>query len=374
MSRFTMIASMRSFSSSETRTVMTVDITGLPGLVLRLDTLFLQFFLAVAISKLHRHRLDLLGGKDRAILADVDVADVAAAALAQAALHPVLQRRVDLFVRKAELFQHRQGELDHDRRPADQGDGVFGRRGRFFENGRHETDLAVPFGAVAPRIDGLYQAHIPPLLPLPQLPFVDQISLRPGAVDDRDVAELVAQVQAVPDQGSQGRQGDAPGDEDQILAVELFHRVGVAVGASDPHGVADFQAAQLLGHPADGTETALDVSFPGRGRGDAEGGLSGSEGGVFGELAGTEGKVLPDLSILEDQLEGAYVRSLVDDLRDGSQVGEVDVLVGVIVIAHIKTFFTTKTRRTRRNTTISQSQLGIKPFFLIFFVSFVSSW
>jgi len=132
------------------------------------------------ISELHRHGLDLFGGKDRTVLADVDIAHVAAAALAQAALHPVLQRGVDLIVGEAELLQHRQGELDHDRRAADKGDGVFGTGGGFFQDGRHEADPAVPLGAVAPRIHGLHEAHIGTFLPRLQAARVDQGGLGAG--------------------------------------------------------------------------------------------------------------------------------------------------------------------------------------------------
>lgn len=45
--------------------------------------------------KLHRHCFDLLGCKNRSIFADVDVTHVTAAALAQAALHAVLQSGIN---------------------------------------------------------------------------------------------------------------------------------------------------------------------------------------------------------------------------------------------------------------------------------------
>ncbi len=148
------------------------------------------------MSELLRHSLDLGGSKDRAVLADIDIAHIAAAAFAQAAFHPVFQGCVDLLVGEAELLQHRQGELDHDRRAADQGDGVLRTRRRFFQDGRHEADLAVPVRTVTARIDGLHQADIAPLLPLLELPLVDQIAFRPGAIDDGDVAELVPLVKS----------------------------------------------------------------------------------------------------------------------------------------------------------------------------------
>jgi hypothetical protein len=54
-------------------------------------------------------------------LADVLIADIAAAALAETAPHLTLERRDDLLGGEVELLQFRQHELDHDRRAA--GDG-----------------------------------------------------------------------------------------------------------------------------------------------------------------------------------------------------------------------------------------------------------
>ena len=61
-----MMSSMRSFSSSEMRTVTTDNVVALMDRGERLD-FFLQFFLAVAISELHRHCRDLCGGNARLI-------------------------------------------------------------------------------------------------------------------------------------------------------------------------------------------------------------------------------------------------------------------------------------------------------------------
>src|SRR6185369_7570018 len=281
----------------------------------------------IELLELLRHRLDLAGSKDRPVLADVDVPNVAAAAFPQAALHPVLQGGVDLLVREAQLLQHRQGELDHDRRTADQRDSVLGTRRRLLQDGGDEADPAVPLRAVAPRIDRLDEIDVTSLLPLLEFPLVDQIALSPGAVDDGDVAELVPLVERIPDQGPQGGEGDTAGHEHQVPAVEILDGEGVPVGAPYSDAVPDFEPSKGFGHFSHSAEAALDMAGAGRGRGDAEGRFAGAERRVLGKLPGAEGELLPYLLILEHQAEGPDIRGLVDDLLDGGQVRLIDILV-----------------------------------------------
>ena len=75
-------------------------------------------------SELGRELLHLGGGEDGPVLADVHGPDIAAAALAEPALHAVLERGEDGVVGEAQLLQHRQRELDHHGRAADDGHGV----------------------------------------------------------------------------------------------------------------------------------------------------------------------------------------------------------------------------------------------------------
>jgi hypothetical protein len=82
MSKFAMIFSIRIFSSSETLTVMTVDGELLSCFTLRVTGFFSPLFLIVVISIFHRHGIDLPGGKNWPILADINIAHVAATAFA----------------------------------------------------------------------------------------------------------------------------------------------------------------------------------------------------------------------------------------------------------------------------------------------------
>ena len=76
--------------------------------------------------------------ENRAVLADVFFPHVAAAAFADPALHPRLQRGDDVLLRKTELEEDRQREPDHDRGAADHRHRVFGARGDLPADRRNE--------------------------------------------------------------------------------------------------------------------------------------------------------------------------------------------------------------------------------------------
>lgn len=67
---------------------------------------------------------DLGGGEDGAVFADVDVADVASAAFAEAAFHAVFEGGDDVVLGEAEVEEDGEGEFDHDGGAADEGNGV----------------------------------------------------------------------------------------------------------------------------------------------------------------------------------------------------------------------------------------------------------
>ena len=76
-------------------------------------------------SILGRKSFQLFGRKNGAVFADIEGTDIAAAALAQPALHAVFQRGVDPFRRKSHLFKKRQTEPDDNGRPAYNRAGIF---------------------------------------------------------------------------------------------------------------------------------------------------------------------------------------------------------------------------------------------------------
>ena len=86
----------------------------------------------------------LVVAEDRAVFADIEMSDIAAAAFPNTAFHSFFERREDPLVRKSKGREFREGELDHDRGTTDDGIGVF-RRGRsFLQNIWHQANLSLP--------------------------------------------------------------------------------------------------------------------------------------------------------------------------------------------------------------------------------------
>ena len=114
--------------------------------------------------------------KHRAVLAHVQLADVAATAFADAAFHPIFERRVDPVVGKPELFEHRKREFNHYRRSANDCDRIVARRSDLFEHGRYEAHAAFPVGSLAARIDRRAEADVRTRRPFVQFVFIDQVA------------------------------------------------------------------------------------------------------------------------------------------------------------------------------------------------------
>ena len=114
----------------------------------------------------------------RSVLADEILADVAAPALADAALHPVFQGGEYVFRRETELRQDRHGELDHDRRTAERD--RIAARGSLFEHGGHESDFALPLRVLAAGVDGGDELDVAAPAPLRQFVLVHQVVRRSG--------------------------------------------------------------------------------------------------------------------------------------------------------------------------------------------------
>lgn len=76
-------------------------------------------------SKLFKEMGDLLHGEHRSILADIFLTNIAAGAFAHTAFHLAFKGSDYLIVSKTQFLEFNQSKVDHDRRSADNGDGVF---------------------------------------------------------------------------------------------------------------------------------------------------------------------------------------------------------------------------------------------------------
>jgi len=110
--------------------------------------------------------------------------------------------------------------------------------------------------------------------------------------------------------------------------LEHVEREAVSVRTAEAYLGADAEPVQGGGDLAYPLHRELQVVLPGGTRGDAERGLAHAEDRVLGELARLEGELLPQLLVLEVEVEGLHRRCFVDDLLDDRYVRQVDVAAG----------------------------------------------
>jgi len=79
----------------------------------------------ISMLILFGHIIKLGQCKDRTVLANIFFADVAPAAYPDTAFHAHLKREISVFRQEAELFEGGYREFEHNRRAADEADGVL---------------------------------------------------------------------------------------------------------------------------------------------------------------------------------------------------------------------------------------------------------
>ncbi len=283
----------------------------------------------IAGLEIVRKRCQFSGCEDRAINTDIDRADVAAPAFTYAAFHAVFHGGDHLILFEAKAFQRFKGEFDHDGWATDDGDGVLWvGLDLIFQYVRHETHMTIPIFGLATGVNGFDHGDVVHLIPLFKLAFVDQILHGFGTVDHGDVFEaaiLFAQIEAVPDDGTQWGQGNTTTDEDEVFTFPVIQREGVAIGAAKADGVTFCQVGKSCSILACLTEATLDVIRAGGGGGDTECTLSRAKGGVFAKLTSLEAKVFGDVFILKLQVKGFDARRFLDDLGNGHEIGLIDI-------------------------------------------------
>ena len=228
------------------------------------------------------------------------------AAQADAAFHVALHGHVDLRRLKPVVHEFQYGEAHHHPGAADQGHGAGGIKPGPGDDLGHHPHIAVPitFRLVHRHVHPEVEAAAPAL----QFLGVEQVLGSPGAVDHLDIAELAPMLEQVIQGRPQGRQPQAPGDNQDVLARHPVHRPGDPEGTPHSQNLSPFQAADGPGdvpHVADGVHQGSRAS---RIAADGDGHLAGPEDIEHVELARGKGKVRRPLG--PGQLQGIGVGGL----------------------------------------------------------------
>ena len=170
--------------------------------------------------------------EDRAVLADEERPPLAVAAQADAAFHVALHGHEDLLRLQAVAHEFLHREAHHDAGAADQGHGA-GRiePGPGDELGHH-PDVAPPVGVGG--VHGDVDPEVETAAPALQLPAVEQVLGGAGPVDQLDVAEFAPVLQKVIQGRPQGRQPQAPGDDQDVVARHSATGQGAPKGPRTP--------------------------------------------------------------------------------------------------------------------------------------------
>ena len=256
--------------------------------------------------------IQLVEAEHGTVLADVFVADVAAPALAQGALHPKLHGGVDLLPGEAQVHESGEGKLNHNGRAADD-DGFVPGEGQLLDIVRHEAHMAVPvrFRIVNGKMDA-YAAFLAP--DRFNLREIHQVRLGAGTVDNIDFSVGLPMGAAVVDYGVQRGKADAAGDKQQVFSHKVrIHREAVAIGTPDGDLLAFFHSVEPVRDTAAFFDGEVQVILR-RGGGNGEQGLTHTGHGQHGALTGNVRKGL--LPVKAHDPEGFYIRSVGADGGD----------------------------------------------------------
>ena len=114
---------------------------------------------------------------------------------------------------------------------------------------RDDADVAAPVGAG--RVDGDLDADVEPAAPALELLAEEQVVGRPAAVEDDELAEVVAVRERVVDRRTERRQADAAADDDEVVAARGVDRPAVPERPAHADDVARRAGAERLRHRAD---------------------------------------------------------------------------------------------------------------------------
>ena len=161
----------------------------------------------------------LVASENGAVLADVLVSDVAAAALTDTALHTHLHRGKDLRLIEAKLDESCKSKLYHDRRSANNSCGR-GLEIKLLDVVRNESDVTVP--ALLLTVD--CEIDVDVLVGAPfvyDLAVVDKIVLRARTVYDVYMSVILTLIAAVVYDRAERSKADTAGDKEQVASLEI---------------------------------------------------------------------------------------------------------------------------------------------------------
>ncbi len=246
-------------------------------------------------------------------------------------MHPTLEGDEHLLHRDADLAEYVADKLEHDWRTADDGGGVMnisriltGNHG--FECLRNNSHLPFPEG-----VGFFHDDREPHFVPAPHIILIGEKELGRsfGAVNDVHVAEMSPVFLYIGDGRAKRSQSEPSGDEQDVLAVHVFHGEAGAEGTADADMHAAACSRKIVGEVPGFADAKLDVFATAGGGGNAEGRFADPWNFQHDELPGIEGKPLP-IVLVDDPYAVEVFR--VRESRHSGDLGFVGVFIHAKVV------------------------------------------
>ncbi len=216
------------------------------------------------------------------------------------------------------MFPQRQhGITHHDFRAADHGDGVFSIEGDFWNEAGHHPDVAGPGGSGVIDADAGDDGVVAG--PGVEIRGEDEVVGAASPREDHDPAVAFPVGEGMQNDGSQGRDPDASGHEDEVAPGKAFNRPRGSEGPAHPEGVAGLEGGEGRGDgsdPPDGVDEGLGL---GGVSADGDGGFPGPKSIEHVELARGEPIAPGPRGRLEAEGEGVVVLALVGENPEGGR-------------------------------------------------------
>src|SRR5271166_1555244 len=240
--------------------------------------------------RLAEQHVNAVVGKDRSVFAGEDGAVLAVAAKTYAAFHVALHGKVGALHGNAALLEFHGGETHHDFRTADKGRGIAWIEGGAGNHVGDYPNVAAPGTGGA--IYGDLNFEVELAAPVLQFVAVENVFRGASAVEKNDLAVLLALCHQTVEGGSERREADASGYDDNVTSSGVFDGPVRAERSTNAEHVAASQQAHGLGNGADDASGVLEHGRSGRIAADGDGYLTDAKYIKHIELAGEESVAL----------------------------------------------------------------------------------